>query len=153
MHAGGTLSPWLIVEGYTIFLNLEDVLHVDGLGIGKDIGGSAIAHLIERDDLWDAGASKLDRMQLLHLQGKAWGSTSGTGFPSRTWDLNTIGWGSSTKGFPILSSKAKDAATGIINVFLAVEVARVARDTVEDKLLNVCTWGRTDLFTHCFMPA
>ena len=69
---GGT-SPWLLVPGYHLKLNLEDVMHNVLLGIGQDAVASAIISMLEDARAKGDGRRRRRRRGRGRAQGRAGG--------------------------------------------------------------------------------
>jgi hypothetical protein len=118
------LSPWCIVDGWTIERNHDDMLHTLWLGWGNDLVGQPLFEFIITYPSVDAG------MTALGIECRQWYRSRKIPFSTKPWKASTISV-SRHGDFPTLETKQKAMKTKLIFSWAARKAVDLVNDGVD----------------------
>jgi len=140
------LSPWVMVPGWHIGLNIEDLMHNALLGHAGDVICSTVKDLLDHQLL--PGRSQEEQLQLLGLDFKIWCRAHGLKCPLGLFSASIFGLNSES-GFPTLHTKVKAAHCRILLSFISDVAVTLCTGDLHSQLRTSCIWGLADFFYIC----
>ena len=141
-------SAWCGMRGFALESLFFDYMHVTLLGVDRDLGGSILVDLLERDLL--PGDSPDGKLKSIWNEVRAWAPAHGISMPTGiAFSLSALGRGKSSLEFPSLPKSYKALSVRTLTMFFADYVYRQPCHDESAKWRRMATWGLAELHYVC----